>query len=326
MTNNFNTDSIKYKIGQRLKKCRLMRKYSLNDLASRIGVTHQLILQYEQGKRSISMERLYSIAEALSVDITALIPESTVPNEDSYFDEDRVKGMFNLIRKYKRIRGRELRKTIYSLTKSTQVGEERSRRIAKIEIARNLLAAGVSVDIISNTTDLSTDEYDNEEEKIRTSSIYNKIGQRIKEWRLIRTYTQEDLANKIGAACPKIHNYEQGHVAISIEKLFNIAKALSVNTEALLPESTEENCNEDGDTEAENELLSLMREYKKIKNQESRDKLYELVKSFSEGMQVCEEKVNKAERIKVAKNLIKAGISIDVIFQTTDLSADEIDL
>ncbi|MDX5596480.1 MAG: transposase, partial [Wolbachia endosymbiont of Andrena labialis] len=43
-----------------------------------------------------------------------------------------------------------------------------------------------------------------------------------------------------------------------------------------------------------------------------------------EGIQIGHEKGRKAEKIEVAKNSLKAGVSIDVIAQITGLSIDEI--
>ncbi len=71
----------------------------------------------------------------------------------------------------------------------------------------------------------------------------------------------------------------------------------------------------------ENELLDLIKEYKEIESQELRNAL---IKSLFEGMHICEEKVRKVERIKVAKDLVKGGISIDIILQIVGLSADQI--
>ena len=59
--------------------------------------------------------------------------------------------------------------------------------------------------------------------------MYYRIGQRIREWRLIRRYTQKDLANKVGLTPQEIHDYERGYAAISFDKLYQIAEALSVN-------------------------------------------------------------------------------------------------
>jgi len=66
----------------------------------------------------------------------------------------------------------------------------------------------------------------------------------------------------------------------------------------------------------------LIREYKEIESQELRNAL---TKSLFEGIRICEEKVRKAERIKVARYLVKGGISIDIILQTIGLSVDQIE-
>ncbi len=68
-----------------------------------------------------------------------------------------------------------------------------------------------------------------------------------------------------------------------------------------------------------NELPDLIKEYKEIESQELRNALRE---SLFEGIRICEEKVRKAERIKVAKNLVKGGISIDIILQAVGLPVD----
>lgn len=41
-------------------------------------------------------------------------------------------------------------------------------------------------------------------------------------------------------------------------------------------------------------------------------------------IQICEEKIREEERIKIAKNLVKKGISTDIILQITGLSLGEI--
>ncbi|UIP93373.1 hypothetical protein JSQ73_002900 [Wolbachia endosymbiont of Anopheles demeilloni] len=63
-----------------------------------------------------------------------------------------------------------------------------------------------------------------------------------------------------------MHHYEQGNVTLLSERLWEIARELSVDAEDLIKEY-KENDGEDG--EVENELLSLAREYRKIDNQES---------------------------------------------------------
>ncbi len=120
---------------------------------------------------------------------------------------------------------------------------------------------------------------------------------------MIRRYTQKDLADKVGLTLKEIHEYERGYTAITFDKLYKISDALSVNIKVLLPKTNEDS-----------ELLNLLR---KTKEQE-------LVKKFlSRDMKNSKEKVKKTEKIKVAKNLVKAGIAIDIIVRASGLTADE---
>ncbi|WMT84063.1 helix-turn-helix transcriptional regulator [Wolbachia endosymbiont of Listronotus oregonensis] len=294
--------NLDYEVGQKVKNWRLERGYTQKDLAEKIGVKYWVILQYEKGNRRISIERLYAIAEALSISITDLIPVS------KSCLEDEGEEILNLVRRYKKINDQELRRMFCLLTKFVQVSEKSSRKSEKIKIAKGLVEAGVSVDIVAKTIGLSADECVEE----KTGSIYYKIGKKIKEWRLVREYTQKDLGEKMSTTRHEISNYEQGRTSIPLDKLYGIAKVLSINIMDLL-ELT-------GD-KIENELPDLIKEYKEIESQELRSALREFL---FEGIRICEEKVRKAERIKVARDLVKGGISIDIILQIVGLSADQI--
>lgn len=57
--------TLDHKVGQEVRNCRLAKGYTQKDLAEKIGVTYQVVLQYEKGTRKISIEKLYAIAEAL---------------------------------------------------------------------------------------------------------------------------------------------------------------------------------------------------------------------------------------------------------------------
>ncbi|GFR24152.1 uncharacterized protein TNCT_412291 [Trichonephila clavata] len=256
----------------------------------------QVILQYEKGTRRISIKKLYELAEALSTTARDLACGQEVSKR---YEEEEI---LNLVRRHKEIKDQELRETFYLLTRFIRISEERSGKAVKIEVARGLVKAGVSAHVISRTTNLSISEY--EEKKI---SIPYKVGQRIKEWRLRREYTQEDLANKVGITNQRIYEYEQGRAAVSLETLDEIAKVLSISIIDLIPESTEDENSEVG-------LSNLIEEYKKIESQELRDVL---IKSLFEGIRVCNEKVREAKKVEVARNLIKEGISVDIISQTT---------
>ncbi|WP_264376373.1 MULTISPECIES: WO male-killing family protein Wmk [unclassified Wolbachia] len=296
--------SIRYQIAQKVRSWRLKRGYTQKDLAGKIGVTYQIVLQYEKGTRKISIEKLCAIAKVLSINITDLIP---VSNEKICF-EDKGEEILNLVRKYKTINDQELRKVFYLLTKFTRVGEKSSKKAEKVKIAKGLVKAGISVDIVSQAIGLSADEC--VEEKI--GSIYCKIGKKIKEWRLVREYTQKDLAKKMSTTRDEISNYEQGRTAVPLGRLYEIAKALSINIMDLLE------LTEDADDKV---VPNLIEEYKKIESQELR---HALMKSLFESIQICEEKVKRAEKMKIAKDLVKEGISINIILKTVGISLDEI--
>ncbi|MBC6686131.1 helix-turn-helix transcriptional regulator [Wolbachia pipientis] len=296
--------SIRYKIAQKVRSWRLKRGYTQKDLAGKIGVTYQIVLQYEKGTRKISIEKLYAMAEILSINIKDLIP---VSNEKICL-EDEGEEILNLVREYKKINDQELRKIFCLLTKFVQISEKSSKKAEKIKIAKGLVKGGVSVDIVAKTIGLSADECVEE----KGGSIYCQIGKKIKEWRLVREYTQKDLAEKMDTTRDEISNYEQGRVAIPLEKLYAIAETLSISITDLLIEE---------DEIVEDELPDLIKEYKKIGSQELR---YALIKSLFESIQICEEKIREEERIKIAKDLVKEGISIDIILQAVGLSLDEI--
>ncbi|WP_264685676.1 MULTISPECIES: WO male-killing family protein Wmk [unclassified Wolbachia] len=293
--------SIRYQIAQKVRSWRLKRGYTQKDLAGKIGVTYQIVLQYEKGTRKISIKKLYAIAKVLSVDIIDLIP---VSNEKACFKNEEL----NLIRKYKKINDQGLRKMFCLLTNFVQVSEKSSKKAEKIKIAKGLVKAGVSVDIVAKTIGLSADECVEE----KGGSIYCQIGKKIKEWRAVREYTQKDLAEKMTTTRDEVSNYEQGRVAVPLDKLYEIAKALSINIMDLLE------LTEDADDKV---VPDLIKEYKKIESQELRNAL---IKSLFESIQICEGKIREEERIKIAKNLVKKGISTDIILQITGLSLGEI--
>ncbi len=196
----------------------------------------------------------------------------------------------------------------YLLTKFTRVGEKSSKKAEKVKIAKGLVKAGISVDIVSQAIGLSADECVEE----KTGYIYYKIGKKIKECRAVREYTKKDLAEKMSTTRDEISNYEQGRVAVPLDKLYEIAKALSINIIDLLE------LTEDADDKV---VPDLIKEYKKIESQELRNAL---MKSLFKSIQICEEKVKRAEKMKIAKDLVKGGISINIILKTVGISLDEI--
>nr|WP_253308791.1 helix-turn-helix transcriptional regulator [Rickettsia endosymbiont of Ceutorhynchus assimilis] len=266
--------NVSYGIGQKIENSRLMRGHTQIGLASEIGLTYQKVNSYENGYIPIPIEVLYVIARVLSVDVVDLLPESVIVREDSYEDEE----ILYLTKIYE---NQKLGKIVPSLVRFVHISEKINQEEARLEVAKNLVKEGVSTDVISQATGLSIYEYDNTEKEVCTDSIYYRVGQRIREWRLIKRYTQKDLANKVGLTLKEIHEYEIGYTAISFDKLYQIAERLSVNIKVLLPKTNEDS-----------ELLNLLR-----KTEEQ-----ELVKKFlSRDMKNSKEKVKKQKRSRLQK-------------------------
>ncbi|MEC4735589.1 MAG: helix-turn-helix transcriptional regulator [Wolbachia endosymbiont of Halictus tumulorum] len=295
--------SIRYQIAQKVRSWRLKQKYTLKNLAGKANINYHTLLRYEQGTCGIPIEKLKIIAESLSIPIRNLFPGRKVLKESSCFEKAKTEEMYNFIEKYKKIEGR---KAIYALTKSVRAEEESNIKAARIRIAKNLVKAEFDNDIIYRATGLSTEEYADEERYEPNG------GQEIKKWRIIRGYTQEELAKKLNVGPSQIHHYEQGSVTLLSERLWEIARELSVDAEDLIKEYKENDC------EGESELLSLAREYRKIDNQESRDELNIWVEFLLQRKQIYKEKIGKIEGMKVANNLLKLGFSTDVISKIID--------
>jgi len=67
-----------------------------------------------------------------------------------------------------------------------------------------------------------------------TMVINMTIGERIREIRQLRGYSQQELASKIGIAMNSLYHYEKNRKMPSAEVLANIAKALNVSADYLL--------------------------------------------------------------------------------------------
>lgn len=60
-------------VGARIRELRLERCLTQEALAIRSGVTRNVLIQVEFGRRGLLFERLYDLAEALEVPVTELL-------------------------------------------------------------------------------------------------------------------------------------------------------------------------------------------------------------------------------------------------------------
>ena len=115
-------------IGQKAKFCRLIAGKTLEDVGKLVGVSFQQIQKYERGQNSISSSRLYSLAQALGVEVSYFFEQlNNQLNSNSLNDAseeiDNVvnsndKELINLIKHYNSIKDVTVRKKAVDLVKS----------------------------------------------------------------------------------------------------------------------------------------------------------------------------------------------------------------
>ncbi|MEC0233542.1 S24 family peptidase [Paenibacillus kribbensis] len=73
MTKNNDSKLFYIAVGGNINKYRTIRNYSLQILADKVGLTKKTIQRYENGEIKIAMNRIEDIAEALNVEVPALL-------------------------------------------------------------------------------------------------------------------------------------------------------------------------------------------------------------------------------------------------------------
>ena len=108
------------------------------------------------------------------------------------------------------------------------------------------------------------------------------IGEKIKEERKRAHMTQEQLAEEIGGACTNkvISRYEKGTVEMGVQTLIDVAEALEVPVDNLMPERVR--------VHAASENDEISRIFSKL-NPENRETLLKMARmmEFSESMKVA---------------------------------------
>jgi transcriptional regulator with XRE-family HTH domain len=106
---------IDHHIGARLRRLRISKGLTQQQMADLIGVTYQQAHKYENGVNRIAAGRLYIVAQALGEDVGYFFVglESDVPSEPS--PQQRV--FLDLARNFRSIRTRKHQDAICSLTR-----------------------------------------------------------------------------------------------------------------------------------------------------------------------------------------------------------------
>ncbi|ACM49691.1 helix-turn-helix domain-containing protein [Anaplasma marginale] len=126
-------------VGREIKKQRIMKGMSRNQLASRLGITFQQVQKYEKGTNRIVISRLYELARVLGIEIKDLIAKlqndlrpitdagdatdaALREGEESSLEEfgqsyNDGKEVLMLVRAYRRIKSDKMRGAIHTLVK-----------------------------------------------------------------------------------------------------------------------------------------------------------------------------------------------------------------
>ncbi|WP_419214655.1 helix-turn-helix domain-containing protein [Wolbachia endosymbiont of Rhagoletis cingulata] len=103
-----------------------------------------------------------------------------------------------------------------------------------------------------------------------------QLGKKIKQLRLDRGLTQTELGKRIGVSYRQIQRYENGSNCILASRLYDLAKALSIDVADFFTDMHAETYDE--------EILKLVKGYNEIKSKRLRSVVYILVKSFSQSI------------------------------------------
>lgn len=101
-----------------------------------------------------------------------------------------------------------------------------------------------------------------------------ELGKKIKELRLYCGLTQTELGKRIGVSYRQIQRYENGSNYVLASRLYDLAKALSIDVADFFTDMHAETYDE--------EILKLVKGYNEIKSKRFRSVVYVLVKSFSQ--------------------------------------------
>ncbi len=79
-------------VGKKLRKLRLGAGLTLQDLAAKIGVSHQQLQKYETGSNRLSVGMLPGIAEVLGVEIMEFFEDTENPSSAKKSNADKLRS------------------------------------------------------------------------------------------------------------------------------------------------------------------------------------------------------------------------------------------
>jgi transcriptional regulator with XRE-family HTH domain len=115
-------------IGTRIRERRIMLGLTQHQLADLIGVTYQQAHKYERGINRVAAGRLYSIAQALGVEVSYFF--EGLQTRGGLMPSSEQRMFLDLARNYLNIPVREHREAIVALARALAEGENGDKRTA----------------------------------------------------------------------------------------------------------------------------------------------------------------------------------------------------
>jgi len=84
-------------VGQKLRKIRLEKKMSQEELGMAVKLTFQQIQKYEKGYNRISCSKLYEFSNVLNININYFFDGITANNDDSYILENELNYIVQIL-------------------------------------------------------------------------------------------------------------------------------------------------------------------------------------------------------------------------------------
>ena len=115
-------------VGARMRQRRTMLGLTQQQMAELIGVTYQQAHKYEKGINRVAAGRLYSIAQALGVEVSYFF--EGIETADRFVPSPQQRMLLDLARNYLNIPVREHREAIVALARALAEGENMHNRPA----------------------------------------------------------------------------------------------------------------------------------------------------------------------------------------------------
>ena len=103
-------------VGARMRQRRIMLGLTQHQMAELIGVTYQQAHKYEKGINRVAAGRLYSVAQALGVEVSYFY--EGIETADRFVPSPQQRMLLDLARNYLNIRVPEHQKAIVALTRA----------------------------------------------------------------------------------------------------------------------------------------------------------------------------------------------------------------